>query len=236
MKIILSIVYIFITGGLYGADSPGFDHFNAPGIVGAYFNGWFPFGMNSKGFDFEVGFYMNPDAESDPMNFWIGKKTKTLIEINSITAVNYVVADAFGGQPPSGCLDNTQLALKAIQRLLSIQMAGRGLTGFPLHLDSQEDLVSIDSGLRHAGLDEPTASLLLRLGKEYIEVENIGAKEWSAMWYEVDRLGGIERVTIRGSLKPVKVISVLHEAIFDAGTVNPSLLIMSNFGSFNLLR
>ncbi len=47
-------------------------------------------------------------------------------------------------------------------------------------------------------------------------------------YYEVDRLGGIERVTIRGSMEPVRIASVLRESIFDAGKVRPALLKKEN--------
>jgi hypothetical protein len=236
MKTILWLYIVLLAGGLYGSDFRGFDHFKAPEVVGAYYSEWNPLGVTDRGFDFGVGFYLNADNESSPINFWVGKKTKVLLEINSIAAVNNVVDDAFGSQASSGHQDNSRQAIEAARRLLSTQVASGGQSGLSLFFDSRRDLVSVVSRLKNAGLDQSTASLLLRLGEECTATETIATKEWSVVWYEIDRLGGIERVTVRGSLEPVKVVSVLHEAIFDAGKVNPALLRRSNFFDLSLSR
>jgi len=234
IKSILSIVTILLATGLHGSDFRGWEHFKAPDIAGGYCADWNTLGLSDKGFDFGVGFYLNGNDESIPVNFWISKKTNILIEISSIAAVNNVVTDAFVSQGASEAHGNPWLAIDAVRRLLSTQIASNGRTGLSLYFEHHRDLISVISRLKSAGLDEATTGLLLRLGGECSQTENSATKEWSAIWYEIDKLGGIERVTIRGSLEPVKVVSVLHEAIFDAGKVSPKLLDRSNFFDLSL--
>jgi len=228
------------SGCLYGSDFRGFDHFQAPGFVGAYSYDWSPLGITDKGFDFCVGFYFAGTSESSPECFWIGKKTRKLVEVNSISAVNNVIAEAFGDVVSNNNPQKSVVAIEGARHLLSTLVTSDGQTGLALYFDFPfevpEDLFRVVSRLKKAGLDETTANLLLRLGKESSVTENVAAKKWSTIWYEIDRLGGIERVTVQGSLEPVKVISVLHEIIFDAGKVNPGLLKRSNFFDPTLLR
>lgn len=221
---------------LYGDDFRGFNHFKAPEIVGAYCNDWNPLGVTVEGFNYNVGFYLSGDNESAPENFWISRKNHAIIEIDSITAVNSVIADAFEGSTSKGHSGNQKIAIEGARRLLSTQIASGGRTGFALYFSSHQELVRVIARLKSAGLDEPTMNLLLQLGEKSRVTENDAAKAWSASWYEIDRLGGIERVTIQGSLEPVKVVSVLHEVVFGAGKINPDLLRRNNFYDPNLSR
>jgi hypothetical protein len=236
MKTTFFVLVTLLSGVLYGADWRGFDHFKAPGIVGAYCAEWNPLGITDKGFDFCVILNLAGDDESSPEEFWISKKNRVLTEIDSIAAVNSVVADVFETPHATSHLEVSRAAIEGARRLLSTQVASDGRTGLALYFDSPQDLIRLVSRLKAAGLDKPTANLLLRLGDESAVTENVAIKEWSAVWYEIDRLGGIERVTLRGSLEPVKVVSVLHEAVFDAGKVNPALLRRSNFFDLSLVQ
>jgi len=219
-KITLLLVCL---SGLYGKEISGFEHFKAPGITGGYLDTWSPFGMTDKGFDFSVGFYLEGGSESRPSNFWIDKKTKIQIEIDSISAINSVLGDVTrdNDSESKGLNDH---AVRMARVFLSIHTARNGRSGLALIFSTREKCDEVITRLRNAGLDEATGKLLTKLAEESILNANVASKEFDAIWYEVDKLGGIEKVTVRGGLEPIKVISVLREAIFDAGKVRQDIL------------
>ena len=90
--------------------------------------------------------------------------------------------------------------------------------------------------LKKAGMDNGIAELLIRLSKECGETLNPDEETWSCCWYEIDRLRAIERITVRGTLKPVKAVSVLRETAYDAGTVKPNFLRREILFDLNLVR
>ncbi len=226
-NILLGLIFI---GSVFGADSGGFAHFEAPRIVGGYFQEWSPFGITDKGLDFSVGFTLEGGNESSPRNFWISKKTQTLIEIDSIAAINAVLKDV-SGKPVSSHQPNADDTILIARKLLSVHFSSAGNTGLALFFRSHEQNVETVSRLKVAGLDEATGKLLIELADQSIITSNVEAKEFQSVWYEVDKLGAIERVTIKGSLEPVNVISVLRESVFGAGRVNSDLLQGKNIKS-----
>ena len=92
------------------------------------------------------------------------------------------------------------------------------------------------SRLKNAGLDDGTCELLLKLGNERVEAVDSATREWSSSWYEVNRLGGIEKVTIRGTSIPMKLASVLRESVYKDATVRTDLLRRDIFFDLTLVR
>ena len=157
--------------------------------------------------------------------------TKATIPNGASLGVSYPHVEIVGGDQDAMRKNRRQpqFAISTIRELLSIHMTRFGRTGFSLALDtsmggSDGSLARAIARLQSNGLDQETADLLLHLGKDCSEKVNLDTQEWIAVWYEVDRLGGIEKVTIKGTIGPPKIRSVLREAIFDAGKVKPDIL------------
>ena len=187
-----------------------------------------PLGIATSGLSFSVGFKLKDGAWTNPIVFWIGKRGGRQIEVNSIDAVNVVLAEAFGGAKQQPDVKDEDKAIRWARILLEVPFVVRGPSGLSLAFQDQAIASHIIMRLEKAGLEKKVGTLLLGLSREYVVEKDEGADRWSATWYEVDKLGGVERVTIRGLLKPVVVSSILKESIYPAGTVNPKLMISDN--------
>ncbi len=193
-------------------------------VIGTYYNLWSPLGPTPNGFDFSIGFRFADGNQSTPRDIWIGKKSQMVLEVDSIAAVNLVVADSYlaeGMTRDEKAIHNT---IAGIRKLLMRQSAFSGQTGIALIFERQKDLDALVQRVRQAGVDGETAAIIERLGNMAKEHIDVAAGKWNTEWYEVDPMGAVEKVSIAGELQPVRIQSVLRELLYDVGKVNPNFL------------
>lgn len=199
-------------------------------VVGAYSATFAPEPLGI-GFGFTAGFRLQDGNESEPVAFWISKDKDVLLAVDSISSINRVFSETLKSRPkwPDA------KAIHVARLLISEKVRYQGVTGIALTMD-RSDLLEVTRRLSDAGLDDNAVKLIRVLGSSMKEGVDSVSKTWSSEWYEIDSMGGVEKVTVKGSLDPVKVISILHETVYGEGTVKPGLLRRDNFVDVNLDR
>ena len=203
------------------ADMRTFGKFNAPEITGAFNSRWSPTGVTDKGRIFSVGFYLKDGSETRPTVLWIGKNESKVIEVRSIGSVNMVLSQLVS---PQDAGRNLNAAISIACRLIVVPVASHGQTGFALDREINPNVEQFLSALSSQGLDVKTQGKLeayLRDGGTEVD-RNAGL--WHRWWYEVDPVGSIDRVSIRGSVVPMKVTNMSNEIVADTDTVPSQML------------
>ena len=204
-------------------------------VVGTYYNIWHPLGPTDKGFDFTAGFRLQDGNISAPLEFWISKETHVLLDVDSISSINRVISDTNRTGPTAADAKAAHFAIETARMLVCEKVKYQGATGIALTM-SGRDLTEIIRRLSDAGLDDNTAKLIGNLGSSIREDVDVATKTWRNEWYEIDSLGGIDKVTVTGSLDPMKVVSILRQAVYGEGTVKPGLLRREIFFDLRLVR
>lgn len=122
--------------------------------------------------------------------------------------------------------------MAVIRSCVEEHLVTAGPTGLSLAYDDEEYFKLTVDRLRRFGLDPSAAALLLKLGGPMAVKSDLRMREWSAVWCQITSSGAIERVMLHGTLPKeglplpgaIKLRSVLHEEIYDAGTVSPAVL------------
>ena len=127
-KCLLLCLICWSFGQLHADDFRGFKYFNAPGVIGAHQIQWSPIGITDRGYNFGIAFTLVGDSETSPNFIWVKKDTQDFVEINSISAVNRVINDAFGGKTTEQKVNN-KMAIDAVRHCLSAYVASEGTTG-----------------------------------------------------------------------------------------------------------
>jgi len=230
------VICFLLADAAFAEDGKGFNNFSAPGVVGAYASEWTPLGITDQGYDFSIGFYLDGDGQSDPLRFWIKKGAKKGIEIDSIGAVNTVLSEFDGKQAAISNPKEISHMISLARWLLSTPVLNRGQTGFPLKFEPDRELATAISRLQKMGLDSATCALLLKLGSESAETVKLNDNLWYAEWFEVTKMGGIEKASIKGTIEPMAVTNLVRELVFAPGKVKVELLRRENLVDLSIAR
>jgi hypothetical protein len=196
------------------------EHFNGPGVMGAFYAPWSPLGPTDKGRIFSIGFYLSEKNESSPQIMWIPKSGgETPIEVKSLASINAVARQITADQPPELARRAT---IEIARRLVAHAIVNKGSGGFSLDPEASNKPQWIIARLRKAGLSESDVAML----NELVEQARftIGDKEWLRRWFEVDSLGSVEKITVTGLLEPPSVKSLQVETVFEVGKINVDIL------------
>lgn len=197
-----------------------FKHFNAPGITGAFHTPWDPLGPTDKGYIFSIGFYLSGKDESSPVIMWIPKSgNQTPTEVKSIASINAVARQITAGQPPELA---TKTTIEIARRLVASTIVNKGSGGFSLDPEASNKPQWIIARLRKAGLSESDVAMLNGLVEH--TRSTIGDKQWTRIWFEIDSLGSVEKVTVTGTVEPLSVKSLQVETVYGAGRIDVEIL------------
>lgn len=197
-----------------------FEHFNAPGITGAFHAPWDPLGPTDKGYVFSIGFFLADKEESSPVIMWIPKSgNQTPMEVKSLAGINAVARQITIGQP-SELVRKTTIEIAC--RLVAHTIVNKGSGGFSLDPEADNKPQWIIARLRKAGLSDSDVAMLNGLVEQ--ARFTIKDKEWMRSWFEIDSLGSVEKITVTGTVEPSAMKSLQVEAVFDAGRINVEVL------------
>jgi hypothetical protein len=197
----------------------GFEHFNAPGITGAFHAPWDPLGTD-KGYLFSIGFFMSDKSESSPVVMWIPKSgNHSPMEVKSPASINAVARQITKGQPPNVSRQST---IEIARRLVAHTVINKGAGGFSLDPRSENNPQWIIARLRKVGLSDNDVAMLNGLLAQ--TRFTIGEKEWVRSWFEIDSWGAVERITVTGVLDPPAMRSLQIEVVAEAGRLDPDVL------------
>ena len=198
-----------------------FENFKSQEITGAFNSPWSPTGVTDKGLIFSVGFYLKDGSETRPTVLWIGKNQSKVIEVRSLGSINSVMAQLVSAQDVRR---NVNAAIGVACRLIGAPAASHGQTGFVLDREINSSVDEFLKALRSQGLEVKTQlKLEAYLHDRGTEVDR-GTGQWRRWWYEVDQGGSIERVSVRGSIEPMKVTTISNELVADSETVPSQML------------
>ncbi|HEY1792915.1 MAG TPA: hypothetical protein VGG34_08345 [Opitutaceae bacterium] len=200
------------------------EQFSAPYIDGAYYINWAPFGDSIKGNDYLVGFRLHGGINSDPLKLWFDKKSETLIEVGSISSLNEVLNEIFPDIIGSSDPVSASKIIWAARKWLSNDVVGGECTGFHLWRDSSGNSERIIQRLRRFGLAEAKCRSLDSLKAQATQRINIKQHIWTCVWFEVNREGAIESVTMKGTVGPTEVTALSREILPKYGRIDVRLL------------
>jgi hypothetical protein len=221
MKNWIFIFCFVLTAASIVAQNPrGFESFRAPGVSGAFCNMQSPLGPTDKGLGFSIGFYLSGDDESSPVVMWIpnsgGQNPK---EVRSLGDINAVARQITAGEAPESV---TKITIEVARRIVSSTIVNKGSGGFALDPGLVNRPEFIISRLRKAGLAESDVAMVEGLAKQ--ARFEIGEHEWTRIWFEIDSLGSVTKVTARGAVTPPAIKSVQMETVFESGRIDPDIL------------
>lgn len=197
-----------------------FEHFNAPGVTGAFHAPWDPLGPTDKGYVFSIGFYLADKDESSPVIIWIPKSgNQTPMEVKSLAGINAVARQLTAGQPSELARKTT---IEIACRLVAHAIVNKGSGGFSLDPEAENKPQWIIDRLRNAGLSDGDVAMLSGLAEQ--ARFTIGDKEWMRSWFEIDSMGSVVKITVTGSFEPSTVKSLRVETVFDAGRIDVEVL------------
>jgi hypothetical protein len=217
-------------------------------------------GLTQVGVNYGIGFNLDQNGRlehSSPSIFWQNPQTGEYVLIRSIDSINQVIEANFGmiapqdrwapyqkHQPATARELYFEAQMAVIRGCVQEHVVTAGPTGLSLAYDDEEYLKLTIDRLRQFGLDPKATALLLKLGGPMAIKSDLKMREWSAVWCQITSSGAIERVMLHGTLPKegssppgaIKLRSVLHEEIYDAGTVSPDILRSDKIADPTLVR
>lgn len=215
----LGMLSILPLCGLANTDKfRAFEDFRAPEVVGAYSFPMTPLGPTENGVIYSIGFSLKDGTDMSPTMLWVGRTYPHPLEVNSIAAINVVVDQVARGW-------STSEAIRIECALIGKMTGGTNRPDFALDRANNPEVDKRITQLKESGLDQTAVALLKRLVDDSKTVIDTKANSWMRSWHEVDALGAIERVVVRGSCEPMRTNSILKETVFGAGTINANVLL-----------
>lgn len=173
------------------------------------------FNAVTRGRTFELYLKTSRDAEYGPLILWKPRNEEPHL-IDSLAAVNVVLADVWASEksPSTSTLADVVHGLLVRQRLAQ----GNPPSGFAVVGSLRATFLK---ALKTRLPADRAAQLESHLEPAKFAVD--GAS-WRSTWVEIDREGGVEKVSIEGSSSPWRVQRVIREAVLDAGSIPVGLL------------